>query len=447
MKILLVGGGGREHAVAAAIKRSPQKPLLYSVMSKKNPGITALAEEVFLSDEKDAQAIASFAKEKNIDMAFIGPEAPLSAGVSDALWTIGVPTVGPKKNCAKIETDKAWARQFIEKYGIEGNPKYGVFTNYDSAAAFIDKLGDVAVKPAGLTGGKGVKVMGDQLPDIAAAKEYTKEVLKNDSVVIEERFVGEEFTLQAFVDGKHLAFCPTAQDHKRAYEGDVGPNTGGMGAYTNSGALLPFLRPEEYEAAKKIMTETVAAFPKETGEEFKGILYGQFILTQSGPKLIEYNARFGDPEAMNVLSLLESDFAAVMECVVCGTLDQMPVKFSEKATVCKYAVPAGYPDHPKADTEIIVDNSDDLLKGPLASLLIYYSSVYEKDGRVYTTGSRSIGVVGIGDSIEEAEKISQDALDNKIKGEFFFRKDIGTALLVQKRIDHMNSIRLKNRNL
>ena len=441
MKILLVGGGGREHAVAAAIKRSPQAPLLYSVMSKKNPGIAALAEEVFLSDEKDAKAIASFAKEKGIHLAFIGPEAPLSAGVSDALWAAGVPTVGPKKNCAKIETDKAWARQFIEKYGIEGNPAYGVFTDYEPAAAFIDKLGDVAVKPAGLTGGKGVKVMGDQLPDITAAKEYTKEVLKSDSVVIEERFIGEEFTLQAFVDGKHLAFCPTAQDHKRAYEGDVGPNTGGMGAYTNSGALLPFLNSEEYETAKKIMTATVAAFPKETGEEFKGILYGQFILTKNGPKLIEYNARFGDPEAMNVLSLLESDFAAVMECVVNGTLDKMPVRFSGKATVCKYAVPEGYPDKPKADAGITVTGSDDILKGPLASLLIYYSSVYEKDGCVYTTGSRSIGVVGIGDTIEEAEKISQGALDNQIKGDLFFRRDIGTPGLVQKRIDHMNSIR------
>ncbi|MCL2550091.1 MAG: phosphoribosylamine--glycine ligase [Methanimicrococcus sp.] len=442
MKILLVGGGGREHAVAAAIKRSPQKPLLYTVMSKKNPGIAALSEEVLISDEKDAFTIASFAKEKGIDMAFIGPEAPLSAGVSDALWAAGVPAVGPKMNCAKIETDKAWARKFIEKHGIEGNPKYGVFTDYEPAAAFIDQLSDVAVKPAGLTGGKGVKVMGDQLPDIAAAKEYTKEVLKGDSVVIEERFVGEEFTLQAFVDGKHLAFCPTAQDHKRAYEGDVGPNTGGMGAYTNAGALLPFITPEEYEKAKQIMQATVAAFPNETGDEFKGILYGQFILTQNGPKLIEYNARFGDPEAMNVLSLLESDMAAVMKAVVTGTLDQMTVEFSKKATVCKYAVPAGYPDNPEKDAEItVLGGAGNVLKGPEADLIVYYSAVYEKDGKIYTTSSRSVGVVGLAATIEKAETISQDALDKTIKGSLFFRRDIGTPALVQKRIDHMNKLR------
>lgn len=401
MKILLIGGGGREHAVAAAIKRSPQKPLLYTVMSKNNPGIAALSEEVFINDEKDTAAIALFAKERGIDMAFIGPEAPLSAGVSDALWAAGVPAVGPKMNCAKIETDKGWARQFIEKHGIEGNPKYGIFTDYESAAAFIDALLDVAVKPAGLTGGKGVKVMGDQLPDIAAAKEYTKEVLRGDSVVIEERFVGEEFTLQAFVDGKHLVFCPTAQDHKRAYEGDVGPNTGGMGAYTNAGALLPFLKREEYEKAKEIMQATVAAFPSETGEEFKGILYGQFILTKNGPKLIEYNARFGDPEAMNVLSLLESDMAAVMKAIVTGTLDQMTVQFSKKATVCKYAVPAGYPVSPKKDAEITVfGGAENALKGPEADLIVYYSSVYEQGGKIYTTNSRSVGVVGLASTIE-----------------------------------------------
>lgn len=446
MKILLVGGGGREHAIASAVRRSPQKPLLYTVMSKKNPGIAALSEEVLIGDEKDAEAIAAFAKEKGIDLAFIGPEAPLSAGVSDALWKAGVPAVGPKKDCARIETDKAWARRFIEKHGIDGNPEYAVFTDYEAAAEFIDKLKDVAVKPAGLTGGKGVKVMGDQLPDIEAAKEYTKEVLKSDSVVIEERFIGEEFTLQAFVDGKNLAFCPTAQDHKRAYEGDVGPNTGGMGAYTNAGKLLPFLTAEEYETAQKIMKETVAAFPKETGGEFKGILYGQFILTKRGPKLIEYNARFGDPEAMNVLSLLETDMVEIMKAVTSGTLDKLNVEFSKKATVCKYAVPAGYPDDPKKDSEIIVladGVTANEKTGPDSDLIIYYSSVYEKDGKIYTTGSRAVGVVGLAETIDAAEKISQDALDSKIKGDLFFRKDIGTAALVQKRIDHMNELRFE----
>ena len=438
MKILLIGGGGREHAIADAVKRSSDKPSLFAVMSKKNPGIAALCDEYLIADEKNASEIADFAKSRGIDMAFVGPEAPLSAGVSDALWEAGIPTVGPKKSCARIETDKAWARNFMQKHGIEGNPAYGVFTDSEEACAYIEKLGDVAVKPAGLTGGKGVKVMGDQLPDIDAAKEYTREVLKNDSVVIEERFVGEEFTLQAFVDGKNLVFCPTAQDHKRAYEGDVGPNTGGMGSYTNAGALLPFLTEDEYAKAQDIMRKTVAAIAVETDTPYKGILYGQFILTAKGPKVIEYNARFGDPEAMNVLSLLETDLTKIMKAIADGTLDALDVSFSSDATVCKYAVPEGYPDAPVKDAEVILSDS---VKNGTDGLKIYYSSVYEKDGHVYTTGSRAIGVVGFGKTVTEAEKKAQDALDSGIEGRLFFRRDIGTDALVQKRIDHMKELR------
>ena len=437
MRVLLIGGGGRENAVADAVKRSSDKPSLFAVMSRQNPGIAALCDDFLIGDEKDAQAIAAYATEKKIDIAFVGPEAPLSAGVSDALWAAGIPTVGPVKTNARIETDKAWARNFMKKHNIEGNPAYGVFTDADEACAYIEKLGDVAVKPAGLTGGKGVKVMGDQLPDIEAAKEYAREVLKSDSVVIEERFIGEEFTLQAFVDGKNLAFCPTAQDHKRAYEGDVGPNTGGMGSYTNAGALLPFLNPAEYRKAQEIMKQTVAAIAEETGVPYKGILYGQFILTAKGPKVIEYNARFGDPEAMNVLSLLETDLTKIMKAVVDGTLDMTDVRFSEAATVCKYAVPEGYPDAPVKDAEVIL--SDRLRSA--SGLKIYYSSVYEKDGHVYTTGSRAIGVVGFGRTIDEAEKKAQMVLDTEIEGRLFFRRDIGTKALVQKRIDHMKELR------
>lgn len=432
MNVLLIGGGGREHAIAEAIKKSKQDHALYVVMARKNPGIAALCEDFLLEKETDVEKVVEYAKTKKINMAFVGPEAPLAAGLSDALWEAGVPVVGPKKACAVIEFDKAWARNFMKKYGIEGCPAYGVFTEERPAHAFIEKLGDVAVKPSGLTGGKGVKVMGDQLPDLEAAKAYTDELLAKDSVVIEERFVGEEFTLQAFVDGKTLAFFPAVQDHKRAYDGDLGPNTGGMGSYTDSGELLPFMLPEDLEKAKQIMNDTVKALYEETGAGYQGVLYGQFILTAEGPKVIEFNARFGDPEAMNVIPLIETDFMEVMEAVTKGTLADLPVNFSKKATVCKYAVPAGYPDSPEKDSEVIV--------GDLGEASIYYASVYEKDGKVYTTGSRSIAVVGRADTIEEAEAIAQQALEN-IEGKLFSRKDIGTAAIVQKRIDHMKELR------
>ncbi len=432
MNILVVGGGGREHVIAETIARSNQNPNMFAVMAKKNPGIAELCRDYLLISETDVEKVVDYAKSKNIDIAVIGPEAPLAVSLADALEDAGINTVSPKRAAAQIEFDKAWARNFMKKYDIGGCPVFGVFTKKDDMDAFIEKLGNVAVKPAGLTGGKGVKVMGDQLPDIESAKAYAGSLLEGDSVVIEENLVGEEFTLQAFVDGKSLAFAPTVQDHKRAFEGDLGPNTGGMGSYTNAGALLPFLVLDDVEQAKQIMKDTVRALYEETGVLYKGTLYGQFMLTKDGPKVIEFNARFGDPEAMNVLPLLETDYVDVISAIVNGTLADIDVKFSEKATVCKYAVPAGYPDDPTKDSEVIT--------GDMGNALLFYSSVYEKEGKVYTTGSRAVAVVGIADSIAEAETIAQNALDN-IEGDLYSRRDIGTAAVIQKRIDHMKEIR------
>ena len=432
MKILLIGGGGREHAIAEGFKKSKHNPSLYAVMAKKNPGIAALCEDFLLEKETEVEKVVEYAKSRDIEIAFVGPEAPLAAGIADALWEARIPVIGPIKACAIIEFDKAWARNFMKKYGIEGCPAYGVFTEEGPAHAFIERLGDVAVKPSGLTGGKGVKVMGDQLPDLEAAKAYTNELLEKGPVVIEERFVGEEFTLQALVDGKSLVFFPAVQDHKRAYKGDLGPNTGGMGSYTDAGELLPFMLPEDLEQAKRIMQDTVKALFKETGTGYLGILYGQFILTASGPRVVEFNARFGDPEAMNVIPLIETDFVEIILAMVQGTLDKLPVKFSRKATVCKYAVPAGYPDNPEKDSEITVGN--------IGEASVYYASVYEKDGKIYTTGSRAVAALGRAETIDAAERIAQNALEN-IRGKLFFRNDIGTAALIQKRINHMKELR------
>lgn len=432
MNILLIGGGGREHAIAEGIKRSKHNPFLYAVMAKKNPGITVLCEDFLLEKETEVGKVIEYAKSRNIEMAFVGPETPLAAGIADALWEAGIPVVGPKKACAIIEFDKAWARNFMKKYGIEGCPAYEVFTEEGPAHTFIEKLGDVAVKPSGLTGGKGVKVMGDQLPDLEAAKAYASELLEKGPVVIEERFIGEEFTLQALVDGKSLIFFPAVQDHKRAYEGNLGPNTGSMGSYTDAGELLPFMLPADLEKVKKIMQDTVKALYEETGTGYLGVLYGQFILTASGPKVVEFNARFGDPEAMNVIPLIETDFVDIMSAMIKGTLDELPVNFSRKATVCKYAVPAGYPDTPEKDSEIIVGN--------IGGASVYYASVYEKEGKIYTTSSRAVAALGCAETIDAAEKIAQNALEN-IRGKLFFRKDIGTAALIQKRIDHMKELR------
>jgi phosphoribosylamine--glycine ligase len=434
MNVLVVGGGGREHAIAAAIAQSRKDPVIFAVMAKKNPGIAGLCQDFLLEKETDVKKVVAYATANNIDLAFIGPEAPLAAGLADALADVGIGVVGPRKAVAQIEFDKAWARNFMRKHAIAGCPVFEVFTEKEPMFDFIAKLGNVAIKPAGLTGGKGVKVMGDQLPTIKDAQEYAAQLLESGSVVVEENLVGEEFTLQAFVDGEHLAFSPTVQDHKRAFENDLGPNTGGMGAYTDAGEILPFLCAEDVEQAKRIMQHTVKELYAETGVKYKGILYGQFMITKNGPRVIEFNARFGDPEAMNVLPLLETDIVDVMSAVINGTLDKLEVKFSKKATVCKYAVPAGYPDNPSKDKEVSV--------GDVGDALVFYANVYEMNNKIYTTSSRAIAVVGIADSISKAEKKAQEALDNII-GDLHSRRDIGTASLIQKRIDHMNEIRGK----
>jgi len=222
------------------------------------------------------------------------------------------------------------------------------------------------------------------------------------------------------------------QDHKRAYEGDLGPNTGGMGSYNDAGNLLPFMIESDFIEAKEIMEDVIGKVKEETGEKYKGILYGQFILTASGIKVIEFNARFGDPEAMNILPLLETDFIDIAEAVAAGTLDTLDVRFSKKASVCKYTVPAGYPKDPTTDAPIEVGDMD--------KALLFFSSVYEDGGVVYTTGSRAVAVVGIADTIAEAEKIAEQALSN-VKGPLECRHDIGKKELIQKRIDHMKDLR------
>jgi phosphoribosylamine--glycine ligase len=434
MKVLLIGGGGREHAIAEAIIRSSKKPEIFAVMSKKNPGITRLCKDFLLKKETDI-SIVDYAAKHQIELAVIGPESPLAAGIPDALWKAGIPVVGPRRPAAQIEFDKAWTRNFMKKYDISGIPEFKILRKGEIGAdEFIDRLGDVVIKPSGLTGGKGVKVMGDHF-DIEGAKAYARGVLSNNDLVIEERLIGEEFTVQAFVDGNTLAFAPSVQDHKRAYEGDRGPNTGGMGSYNDSKDILPFMKESDYISAKNIMEDTVKAIRKETGVPYQGILYGQFMATKKGISVIEFNARFGDPEAMNVLPLLNNDFLEVCNAMVNGTLNELKVTFKKQATVCKYAVPEGYPDNPVQDSAVNV--------GDVNKALLFYSSVYEKDHKIYTTGSRALAVLGIADTIKEAEIIAEAGLKG-LKGKLYSRHDIGTDELVKKRVLHMQELRCRS---
>lgn len=434
MKVLVVGTGAREHAICNALKEDVE---LYSYMSKINPGISKIAT-FKQGDEGDVKKVAEFAKENKIDIAFIGPEAPLGKGIVDELEKNKIKCVGPNKSAARIETDKSFMRNLFENYKIDGSLIYKVFDNIEDINTFLDKFEkDVVIKPVGLTGGKGVKIVGDHLKNNQEAKEYAKEIIENkiggfSQVIIEERLVGEEFTIQAFCDGKNLAPMPAAQDHPHAFEGDTGAITGGMGSYSDKGGLLPFLSQENYDKAVEIMKDTLKAIAKEA-IPYKGILYGQFMLCKDGPRLIEYNARFGDPEAMNVLPLLKTSLADICKSIVDGTLDN--VEFRDKASVCKYIVPDGYPETQHSGELIEVDKKSIEEIGAK----VFYAAVTLEDNKIHLSNSRALGIVATGDSIFEAENIAERAC-KFVKGNIYHRKDVGTQELINKRVEHMEEI-------
>ncbi|MBL7046778.1 MAG: phosphoribosylamine--glycine ligase, partial [Candidatus Marinimicrobia bacterium] len=297
MMILLIGSGAREHAIARALARSPQKPTTVCFASNNNPGIQELSAYFTMGDIKNPQAVVSFAQQYGADLAIIGPEAPLEVGVADALLDTGISTVGPKKALAQIETSKGFTRDLLKKYNIPSCPRYRVFSSLDGVSEILSELGEkYVVKFDGLMGGKGVKVAGDHLLSHEDAISYCQEMIKRGGkFVIEEKLIGQEFSLMSFSDGDHLAHMPPVQDHKRAYVGDTGPNTGGMGSYSDSNHLLPFLTEEDIVQAQEFNQATIDALKKEFWEGYKGILYGGFIATVDGVKLIEYNARLGDP--------------------------------------------------------------------------------------------------------------------------------------------------------
>ncbi|SFS07916.1 phosphoribosylamine--glycine ligase [Halomicrobium zhouii] len=424
--VLLVGGGGREHAIARALADSEAD--LYACAGNRNPGIAAVAAGFEALDTTNPTAVTTYANEVGATLAVVGPEAPLAAGVADALDEAGVYAFGPQEAEARIETDKAFQRRFMRENDIPGCPDFATFDDMDAACEYIDEYdGDLAVKPAGLTGGKGVKVTGDQV-----TKEEAKEYLRNsdyDRVVLEERLVGEEFTVQALVANGDVRVSPAVQDHKRAYEGDEGPNTGGMGSYSDATLELPFMTEDEYMDAVDVLEATVDAL-----EGFKGVLYGQFMLTAEGIKVVEFNARFGDPEAMNTLPVLNTDFLDVLVAAREG--EELPqLSFAPQATVCKYAVPDGYPTEPEAGAKVQINEEN------AGEAILFYASVDERDDGIYTTTSRSFAVVGVADTISEAEQIAEDALAAAGEEGLRMRHDIGKADLVQQRIDHVRELR------
>lgn len=430
-RVAVIGKDGRTSAITAAFRKSP----------KLEGNVECLSIWKDRSQEEARRAVLLKAREVRPDFVFVGPEEPLADGIVDDLAKEGIACVGPTRTLAKLEASKAFTRELLSRHKIPGNPEYRVFRTLDGFDDYLRGLGQFVVKPDGLTGGKGVKVSGVHLGSIAEARQYAEALLlstKHPAVVVEEKLDGEEFSLQSFSDGVHVVDMPVVQDHKRAFEGDTGPNTGGMGSYSCEDHRLPFLSEDDLRTASAINAAVARALFQETDERYRGILYGGFMVTREGVRLLEYNARFGDPEALNVLSLLETDFLDICQAIAGGSLKDADVVFARRATVCKYVVPEGYPDHPVKNQRIELDR----VPAQSRQLRQFLAAVEERSDGLYLTGSRAVAFVGIGGTVDEAERIAEEAA-SAVRGPVYHRRDIGTRALVDQRCEHVRKLRAR----
>ncbi len=423
-KVLLIGGGGREDAVARKIVESGSE--LYAALKNRNPSIVSLSRAHLICNELDHERIADFAVKNSVDIAFIGPDPVLDTPLAGELEKSGILVASPSREAARIETSKAYMRELLSKHNIAGNIFSQLFTDKAELSEFLSSTSrEYAIKPIGLTGGKGVKVMGEHLNGFEESLSYGSQLLEKDGqVLLEERLRGEEFSLQIFTDGRKILTTPLAQDFKRAFEGDTGPNTGGMGTITDSDGLLPFVSASSRDKAASIMQDIVSAMAKD-GDIFRGVMYGQFMETPQGPKVIEINARFADPESMNVLSLFRGDFTELLYSIAQGNL-KSGISFDRKATVLKYLVPRGYGT--KSEPGTVEINRD----GLGSNTRLYYAAVSGTLDRVEMTSSRSLALVGIADSIEEASDVVEGNLSN-FSGDYFIRHDIGSREMMARK--------------
>ena len=394
MKILVIGGGGREHTLAWKLAQSPQAEKIYAIPG--NPGMAKIAEcENGISIE-DNEALVAFAKEKGVELVVVGPEVPLTNGLVDAMNGAGIRAFGPTRAAAELEGSKSFAKDIMQKYGIP-TAKYRVFTDAASARDYVQAEGaPIVIKADGLAAGKGV-VVAQTVDEALTALNNIMEDRSFGSagarVVVEECMFGEEASLLAFTDGETIVPMVSSQDHKRAFDGDKGPNTGGMGTYAPAPVMTNEL---VQEATEKILRPIIAAMKKE-GRPYKGCLYAGLMITEAGPKVVEFNARFGDPETQVVLPLLKSDLLEIMLACCDGRLAEQDIKWSDGAAVCVVMASDGYPGgYPKGLPIKGVEQAE------ADGALVFHAGTAERDGRLVTAGGRVLGVVARAADIRSA---------------------------------------------
>ena len=404
MNVLVLGSGGREHALAWAIAKSPRLDSLF--VAPGNGGTATIAKNVPL-DMNDADAVIGFARSENIDLVVVGPEAPLVAGVADAIRAAGIAVFGPGAQGARLEGSKSFSKEFMLAHGLP-TARYKKCTSQDEAMDYLHEVGaPIVVKADGLAAGKGVVVA----EDMEEAEEAVRDCFAGDFgeagsvVVIEEMLEGPECSMLAFLsEGKALAM-PCAQDHKRAFDGDLGPNTGGMGVYSP----VPCVTPELEAAMQEIMQNAAAAATaKEFDDAYAGVLYGGFMLTAEGPKLLEFNARFGDPETQVIMPRLESDALEAFYMVATGKLDALDLRWTDQVAVCVVLASDGYPgSYEKGKVILGIEEAEEL-----DGVTVFHAgTAFNQDDELVTNGGRVLNVVALADTFEDARELAYEACD------------------------------------
>ena len=420
MDILVIGGGGREHAIVRKLKENPRTGKLYCAPG--NGGIAKDAECVPIS-AMDIPAVVAFAKEKKIDLVFVAPDDPLAAGMVDALEQEGIAAFGPRANAAVIEASKVFSKDLMKRYHIP-TAQYEVFSEPSSAIALIEQNNrfPIVVKADGLALGKGVLIC----PDLQAAKDAVKEIMEDkvfgasgSRVVVEEFLTGPEVSVLAFTDGHCVKPMVSSKDHKRALDNDEGLNTGGMGTISPNPYYTDAIAKECMDT---IFLPTIEAMQQE-GRPFKGCLYFGLMLTPNGPKVIEYNARFGDPETQVVLPRLKTDFVDVIMAVVEERLAEQPIEWSDEACACVVMASGGYPGH--YEKGIPIEGLDE--NGQVDGAVVYHAGTAEKDGRLVTNGGRVLGVTATGETLPEALQKAYEAVGKIYWDGVHYRHDIGAT--------------------
>ena len=420
MKVLIVGGGGREHAIAWKISQSPKVEKLYCAPG--NAGIAKVAECVDIG-VMDFEKLVAFAGEQAIDLVVVGPDDPLAAGAVDAFEDAGIRVFGPGKNAAILEASKAFSKDLMKKYNIP-SAAYETFDSPEEALAYLETAPmPIVLKADGLALGKGVLICSTR----EEAKEGVKTLMLDkqfgsagDRIVIEEFMTGREVSVLSFVDGHTIKIMTSAQDHKRAKDGDQGLNTGGMGTFSPS----PFYTDEVDAFCRKYVYQPTVDAMKAEGREFKGIIFFGLMLTADGPKVLEYNARFGDPEAQVVLPRMKNDIVEVMEACIDGTLDQIDLQFEDNAAVCVVLASDGYPV--KYEKEIPMYGFENFKDKE--GYYCFHAGTKFKDGQIVTNGGRVVGITATGSNLKEARKNAYAATEWITFANKYMRHDIGKAI-------------------